>query len=87
VSTDDWEELRSIVEEGTLAFDAASPGLLVLKLAPGFFIEFRMGVMVDDLVDRVETPDQWSDALSMAARFESYAKQIRRAVTNMEFET
>lgn len=87
MSTDEWEELRAIVEEGSLAFDSASPGLLVLKLAPGFFVEFRMGAMVDELIDHIETPDALSDAEAMAARFTSYAKQIRRAVANMEFQT
>ncbi len=86
VSPDEWQELRAIVEDGYLHFDAATPDRLVLTLAHGLDCDWSFGVMIDCLIDSLQNADQVSDARALAKFLERKAKQLLIVVDDMEEE-
>lgn len=84
IDTDDWQELRPIIEDGHMRLDATDPERLVLELATGLEVEWSLTVMVDGMIDAIENPNMRDDAAHVARYFDAQAKRIRRALADME---
>jgi len=83
-TSDDWEELRAAIEDGTMRFSVGEPDVLVLKLADGFTIEYSLAEIVDDVIDTIETFGQMDGAREVGEHLERLGKRVKRTLQDME---